>query len=269
MHWKLIFVISIAQAGVLLFTPLKRASGPASITVPDLWMRASDSGNFTLDGSDKVTACVDKVSSSNDCVTFATFEPTWVAGVINGKAALRNGVGKALRLGTGTTLDPAQPFAIWIVFKHFQFDTGYPVIVSVKSSTPNNYNVGMSQDGNYADFYLGHGTNSIWAPLKVAVTIDTNFHAVLESYNGADGMTAGNFAFYYDNVSKTISSAGALTTGAGDVGIGADLNSANTGLTGHAQSNTYIAEVRIWKNHEITSGERAILAAYATSEYGL
>ena len=173
------------------------------------------------------------------------------------KAATRGGLGtefapgtaNGLDLGDAIWIDPAKPFSIAMQFRHTGFAVeGFPRLFCLRAVGGQSFAAFLSDNIAYDDISFGgtaFGAPNNWtrfASGPSTAAADTLLSLVL-TFNGVDGLNAGNFGIFINGSSLLFNSASNFL----------DLPDENSlGIMGGANSlGGVITGFRVWKNREL------------------
>lgn len=240
--------------------------GPAGLTGCSLWLEGDY--QVTTSGSN-VTVWGDQSFNGNTAVmpTMA-LQPVLDPTALNGLPGLVFTPSNALAIQSDFTFISASlPASLVVLVKSIAFTAGYPTFMNWKNSSAANFVMGLSNDGNYSDFYFGNSQPSFAHLRCQSIGLDTGFHLYQLDFDGVDGTDAASYAMYYDTVSKAITAASGISSQNFATCVGDDLNSISSGQGFAALDGTIVLVLAF--DHQLDGTERATLEGYVSDKYGI
>lgn len=237
--------------------------GPADIANLKVWYDGDDLAYITKNGSNLVSAWLDKSGNGFDLAQSTTgLKPTWTATALNGRAGITFGGGSVLVGNSNPILATGTGHTIFAVVKVAAFTTGFAHVMMIKSDAVDTVSYGLSSTGGYADMFFGAPSTWFSYHWSAGGTVIGTPYNMSTTYNGSGAGTSGNFVAYSNTVSQSISADGGhgVTTVPNLVGA--------YDATGAFGFNGPILEI-IDYSRLLTSGERATINSYLSTKWGI
>jgi hypothetical protein len=238
------------------YTDSDHPFNPSSISGNILWLDANDTTTITKDGSNKVSQWADKSPSA---LVYAqatgSNQPTWVAGLQNGKPGVRfDGVNDYLQ-GTSTALlAGTSPASIWIVFKTVSAGAFTSIMNFYATTASHSTNLTMV---NATQLEFGAAASNLNPGMKV-VYAHTAYHLLAFNFTGAGNTTSDWEAWV---------NASSVADAAASAGSGDNLNLLGTASTGGGFASCEILELAVY-NAQLSGANKTNLEAYFQTKYG-